>query len=41
LHDREQVNIVGGALRHPVLTDRTRTSEGEVRVCEDLERACD
>lgn len=41
LHDREQVNVVAGALCHPVFTDRARTSEGEVRVCEDLERACD
>lgn len=41
LHDREEVNVVGGSLRHPVFTDRTRTSEGEARICEDLECACD
>ena len=22
LHDREEVNVVGGSLRHPVFTDR-------------------
>lgn len=41
LHDREEVNVVGGSLRHPVFTDRARACEGEALICEDRECACD